>query len=362
MRYVKTYESFRIENLEDLQKIRNFNNSLNLNESLLDDIMDFFKNIWDFLAEKASDVVEFLGDKWNEFKNKINEISGIIINLIGDKLGSVIKNVEKLFGKPANDLTIEDIKNELKNMPKVQTLSSTNEEKNPGEFSEKDPLVQKVLAIFEGIFLVNMLTGFAPLAWILGYFVTGGIVSGMFSSLIITYLAIGIFTTIRNMLYKSAEKTKEKIKDPAFLRKKEELIDYLTGTDTGWKLGCQMSVKEPGYADIDGDGEFDTELMTFKKDDILIYAGVNFYSSGDIKYTTTVRNLNGDILLEPFDSKHVEELNYILKDVVNKTEVDDSKKLPPNKIDWKSARIGDKNTLDRVMASVKKGGPGGSYN
>ena len=87
MRYVKTYESFRIENLEDLQKIRNFNNSLNLNESLLDDIMDFFKNIWDFLAEKASDVVEFLGDKWNEFKNKINEISGIIINLIGDKLG-----------------------------------------------------------------------------------------------------------------------------------------------------------------------------------------------------------------------------------------------------------------------------------
>jgi hypothetical protein len=344
MKYVKTYESFRTENLEDLQKIRNFNNSLNLNESLLDDIMDFFKNIWDHITEKSQDFVDFIGDKWNEFKNKINEISESIINLIGDKLGLVIKNVEKLFGKPANDLTIEDIKNGLKNMPKVQNLSSTNEERAIGEFSEKDPLVQKVLAILEGVFLVNMVSCFAPLAWILAIFVTGGIVSGMFSSVIISYLAIGIFTTIRNMLYKSAEKTKEKIKDSNFLRKKEELIDYLTGTDTGWKLGCEMSKKEPGYADIDQDGEFDTEMMTFKKGDILIFAGVNFYSSGDIKYVTTVRKLSsGETLLEAFITKDIEELNHILKDVVN----NDGKK-----IHWKT--YGDSETLNRVMASVNK--------
>ena len=71
MRYVKTYESFK----SDLYlKNSNFNNSLNLNESLLDDIINFFKNIWDYLKEKASDVVEFLGDKWNEFKDKVSEL------------------------------------------------------------------------------------------------------------------------------------------------------------------------------------------------------------------------------------------------------------------------------------------------
>ena len=353
MRYVKTYESFRIENLEDLQKIRNFNNSLNLNESLLDDIMDFFKNIWDFLVEKASDVVEFLGDKWNEFTSAVSQFTNKIVEAIGDKLGSVIKNIEKIFKKPASDLSFSDIKTGLENMPEVKSFESTNEDHAVGEFKKEDPLVQKILAIFEIIFQVNALSMGVLAMWL------GKVFLGIFIAwpvhLIVSALAVCIFSSIRAALYKSAEKTKEKIKDPAFLRKKEELIDYLTGTDTGWKLGCQMSVKEPGYADIDGDGEFDTELMTFKKDDILIYAGVNFYSSGDILYNTTVRNLNGDILLEPFDSKHVEELNYILKDVVNKTEVDDSKK-----IHYKT--YGDENTLDRVMASVKKGGPGGSYN
>jgi|694.fasta_scaffold143378_4 hypothetical protein len=328
MKYVKTFESFKSD--FDSQNKFNFNTE-SLNENLLDDIMDFFRNIWDHITEKAQDFVDFIGDKWNEFKNKINEISESVTNLIGDKLGLVLKNVEKLFGKPANDLTIEDIKNGLKNMPKVQTLSSTNEEKEPGQFSEKDPLVQKVLAILEGVFLVNMVSCFAPLAWILGFFVTGGIVSGMFSSLIISYLAIGIFTTIRNMLYKSAEKTKEKIKDPAFLRKKEELIDYMTGTDTGWKLGAIMSKGEPGFADITQDGELDTEMMTFKKGDILIFSGVSFYSSGEIKYVTTVRNLNGDILLEPFLSKDVEELNYSIRKTI-----ESGIKQQPTKINMKT--------------------------
>ena len=345
MKYVKTFESFK----NDFNRQNQFNfNTESLNENLLDDIMGFFRNIWDHITEKAQDFVDFIGDKWNEFKNKINEISESVTNLIGDKLGLVLKNVEKLFGKPANDLTIEDIKNGLKNMPKVQTLSSTNEEKTafglpvtgPGQFSEKDPLVQKVLAILEGVFLVNMVSCFAPLAWILGFFVTGGIVSGMFLSLIISYLAIGIFTTIRNMLYKSAEKTKEKIKDPAFLRKKEELIDYMTGTDTGWKLGAIMSKKEPGFADITQDGELDTEMMTFKKEDILIFSGVSFYSSGEIKYVTTVRNLNGDILLEPFLSKDVEELNYsIRKTIESGIKQQPTKSHTP--IDWKSKTYGD---------------------
>jgi len=350
MKYVKTFESFR----NDFNRQNQFNfNVESLNENLLDDIINFFRNIWDYISEKAQDFVDFIGDKWNEFKNKINEISESIINLVGDKLGAVIKNVEKLFGKPAHDLTLEDIKRGLKNMPKVQTLSASNEEftdRAIGEFSDKDPLVQKVLAILEGVFLVNTVSCFAPLAWILGLFATGGIVSGMFLSMITSFLAIGIFTVIRNMLYKSAEKTKEKIKDPAFLRKKEELIDYMTGTDAGWKLGAIMSSKEPRFADITQDGEIDTEMMTFKRGDILIFSGVSFYSSGEINYVTTVRNMNGDILLEPFFSSHVEELNSSIRKTIEsgiKTPVDNDKKVI-----YKT--YGDENTLDRVMSQVNK--------
>lgn len=358
MRYVKTYESFRTENLEDLQKIINFNNSLNLNESLLDDIIDFFKNIWDYLKEKASDVVEFLGDKWNEFKDKVSELANKIVELIGDKLGEVMKNIESVFGKPAQDLSFEDIKRGLQNMSQVQELTKTNEEfdyhKKSGmedmadpSISKDDPLMQKILGIFQFIFKVNMFACFAPLAFVFAYFF--GFYTGMIPSIIVTYIGVAIFGVIRTLLYRSTEKTKEKIKDSNFLRKKEELIDYLTGTDVDYKLGCQMSKKEPGYADIDQDGEFDTEMMTFKKGDILIFAGVNFYSSGDIKYVTTVRKLSsGETLLEAFITKDIEELNYILKDVVNGNEVDDSKK-----IHYKT--YGDGKTLDRVMASAKKG-------
>ena len=354
MRYVKTYESFRTENLEDLQKIKNFNNSLNLNESLLDDIMDFFKNIWDFLAEKATDVAEYLGEKWNQFTSAVSQFTNKIVEAIGDKLGSVIKNIEKIFKKPASDLSFSDIKTGLENMPEVKSFESTNEEHNVGEFKKEDTLVQKILAIFENIFQINVLSMGLLGSWLGKVFL--GLAIAWPVHLLVSAVAVCIFSSIRAALYKSAEKTKEKIKDSNFLRKKQELIDYLTGTDVDYKLGCQMSKKEPGYADIDGDGEFDTEMMTFKKDDILIFAGVNFYSSGDIKYVTTVRKLSsGETLLEAFITKDIEELNYILKDVVKGNEVDDSKKLDSSKIDWKSARIGDKNTLDRVMASVKKG-------
>jgi len=335
MKYVKTFESFK----NDFNRQNQFNfNTESLNENLLDDIMDFFKNIWDFLAEKASDVVEFLGDKWNEFTSAVSQFTNKIVEAIGDKLGSVLKNIEKIFKKPASDLSFSDIKTGLENMPEVKSFESTNEDNAVGEFKKEDPLVQKILAIFENIFQLNALSmGFLG-SWLGKVFF--GLAIAFPVHLIVSALAVCIFSSIRAALYKSAEKTKEKIKDPAFLRKKEELIDYLTGTDTGWKLGCQMSKKEPKYADNDGDGEFDTEMMFFKKDDILIFAGVNFYSSGDIKYVTTVRNLNGDILLEPFHSKHVEELNYsIRKTIESGIKQQPTKSHTP--IDWKSKTYGD---------------------
>jgi hypothetical protein len=210
--------------------------------------------------------------------------------------------------------------------------------------SKDDPLMQKILGIFQLIFKVNMFACFAPLAFVFAYFF--GFYTGVIPSIIVTYIAVSIFGVIRTLLYRSAEDAKSKLKDSKFLAKEQELIEYMTGTDTGWKLGFTMSSGEPGIADITDDGELDTEMMTFKKGDIVIYSGVSFYTSGDIKYVTTVRKMNGDVLLEPFITKDIEELNYILKDVVKGNEVDDSKK-----INFKT--YGDGNTLNRVMASVK---------
>jgi hypothetical protein len=335
MKYVKTFESFK----SDFDRQNKFNfNTESLNENLLDDIMDFFRNIWDHITEKAQDFVDFIGDKWNEFTSAVSQLTNKIVEAIGDKLGSVLKNIEKIFKKSASDLSFSDIKTGLENMTEVKSFESTNEYHNIGEFKKEDPLVQKILAIFENIFELNALSmGFLG-SWLGKVFF--GLAIAFPVHLLVSALAICIFSSIRNMLYKSAEKTKEKIKDPAFLRKKEELIDYMTGTDTGWKLGAIMSKKEPGFADITQDGELDTEMMTFKKEDILIFSGVSFYSSGEIKYVTTVRNLNGDILLEPFLSKDVEELNYsIRKTIESGIKQQPTKSHTP--IDWKSKTYGD---------------------
>lgn len=337
MRYVKTYESFKSD-----MYIKNtkFNYVESLNESLLDDIIDFFKNIWDYLKDKASDVVEFLGDKWNAFKDKVSELANKIVDVIGDKLGEVMRNIENVFAKPAQDLSFEDIKKGLQNLPQVQELTKTNEEfdfhkksgmdnlADPG-ISKDDPLIQKILGIFQLIFKVNMFACFAPLAAVFAF--NFGFYTGMIPSLIVTFLAIAIFGVIRTLLYRSAENAKSKLKDSKFLAKKEELIEYMTGKDSWWKLGFDMTSKEAGLADITQDGEMDTEMMTFKKGDFVISSGVSYYSNGEIKYVTQVANANGDVLLEPFISKDIEELNSILKPILTKSgPVDNTKIVAPN--------------------------------
>ena len=328
MKYIKTYESFKSGDL--YLKNSNFNYIESLNENLLDDIINFFKNIWNYLKDKASDVVEFLGDKWNDFTDRLSEFSNKVVEVVGDKLGEVMKNIESVFGKPAHDLSFEDIKSGLKNIPQVQELTKTNEEfeyhpkagveidgSNPLSISKDDPLIQKILGIFQFIFKLNFASCFVPLAAVFAYFF--GFWTGVIPSILVTYIAVAIFGVIRTLLYRSAEKAKSKLKDSKFLAKKEELIQYMTGSDTGWKLGFEMTSKEPGLADITQDGEMDTEMMTFKKDNFVISSGVSYYSNGDIKYVTTVRNTNGDVLLEPFISKDIEELNYTLKPVLKKS-------------------------------------------
>lgn len=320
MKYVKTFESFK----DDFQNKFNFN-AESLNENLLTDIINFFKNIWDYISEKSKDFFNFIGDKWNEFKNKVGEISKIILNAIGDKLKPFMENIENIFGKSPKDLSLEDIKNGLKNMKEVKTLSSTNEDLDQpiGEFSKSDSMAVKILSILSRVFLVNATACFAPLTYLISLITGLGAIGALASSIIITYIAIIIFMTIRAVLSKSSEKTIEKIKNPRFLTRKQQLIDYITGTGEDMRsdqiikqLGFEMSSKETSFVDNDGDGELDTEMITFKKDDILIFSGICFLSN-EIKYVTTIRK-NNDVLLEPLYTTCVEELNWKLAKILKR--------------------------------------------
>lgn len=205
MKYIKTYESF------------NVNETLDMFTMPVDPIAgaaDVYGDIWNYLKDKASDIVKTLGNKWNEFKGKVSELADKVVELIGDKLSEVIKNIEYIFKSPIQDLTFEDIKRGLQNMPQVQELTKTNEEfdfhkksgmENMGDpgISKDDPLIQKVLGVFQFIFKVNMFMCFAPLAAVFAF--NFGFYTGMIPSIIVTFLAVAIFGVIRTLLYRASE-------------------------------------------------------------------------------------------------------------------------------------------------------------
>lgn len=205
MKYIKTYESFKT------------NETLDMFTMPVDPIAgaaDVYGDIWNYLKDKASDIVKILGNKWNEFKDKVSELADKVVELIGDKLSEVIKNIEYVFKSPIQDLTFEDIKKGLQNMPQVQELTKTNEEfdfhkksgmenmADPG-ISKDDPLIQKVLGVFQFIFKVNMFMCFVPLAAVFAF--NFGFYTGMIPSIIVTFLGVAIFGVIRTLLYRSSE-------------------------------------------------------------------------------------------------------------------------------------------------------------
>ena len=251
MRYIKTYESFKT------------NETLDMFTMPVDPIAgaaDVYGDIWNYLKEKASDIAKTLGNKWNEFKDKVSELADKVVELIGDKLSEVIKNIEYVFKSPIQDLTFEDIKKGLQNMPQVQALTKTNEEfdfhpkagveldgSNPLSISKDDPLIQKILGIFQFIFKLNFLSCFAPLAAVFAFYF--GFFTGVPTSILVTYMAVAIFGVIRTLLYRAMEKPKKEMSE-------EEKND----------LQSWQKIK----SEIEGKGgtwdDFNTRIVQAKKD------------------------------------------------------------------------------------------------
>lgn len=73
-----------------------------------------------------------------------------------------------------------------------------------------------------------------------------------------------------------------KLKDERFLTKKNDLLDYL------YTIGLEQN-PDGQFADINNDGKEDMEMFSFNKGNVEIYAGVAFFSNGDIKYLIIVK-------------------------------------------------------------------------
>lgn len=214
MKYIKTYESF------------NVNETLDMMTMPVDPIAgaaDVYGDIWNYLKGKVSDIVKTLGNKWNEFVDKASEFINKIVELIGERSKEVIKNIENIFAKPLVDLTFDDIKRGLKNMPQVQELNRTNEEfdfhpkagveidgQNPLSISKDDPLIQKILGIFQFIFKLNFVSCFAPFAAVFAFYF--GFYTGIIPSIIVTYIGVVVFGVIRTLLYRASESEKPAVK------------------------------------------------------------------------------------------------------------------------------------------------------
>lgn len=76
--------------------------------------------------------------------------------------------------------------------------------------------------------------------------------------------------------------SENKLKDEGYLQKKQELLDFLYS----FGLETDGSSKE---ADVDQDGDMDTEMFTFEIGNVVMYLGICNFSNGDLKYLCFVK-------------------------------------------------------------------------
>lgn len=113
-------------------------------------------------ADVYGDVKNYLKDKFNAFEEKVEEfVDGIVEELDADK---VLSNIEKYFGKPAQDLSFKDIKLGLEKHN--EAFADRYDAADPyGDEYLGSPLkdvkggpAQKILHILQTITGVNLLT------------------------------------------------------------------------------------------------------------------------------------------------------------------------------------------------------------
>lgn len=197
MKYIKTYENFNYEPM---------------NEGV-------FGDIWNWIKSKIGDLVDYLGDKYNQFVNAIEKLCDSIANVVGDKVDEVADNLEKMFG-PLNSLDFANVKDkiELKFGNQIEKAvrehsgkryeSHMEQEAGQGNVTTNLPkdsgIVQTVLAILQNIFAFNLFSCGIPIAVLLGYLmphVVMGTFVFMLASFIITAIALAVIVSARKLVY-----------------------------------------------------------------------------------------------------------------------------------------------------------------
>lgn len=182
MKHLKTFESF------------------NINETM--DMMTMPVDPIAGAADVYGDVKEYLKDKFSAFEEKVEEfVDGIVEELDADK---VLSNIEKYFGKPAQDLSFKDIK---------LALEKHNESSFVDRYDAADPYgddhmatslkdvkggpAQKILHILQNIVGINLLT-----FGIGGSFIAGiaGLLVGPGLSMIYSCVAFIVLHIIRKLI------------------------------------------------------------------------------------------------------------------------------------------------------------------
>lgn len=178
MKYIKTFESFKLNETQDMMFMP----------------VDPIKGA----AEVYSDIADALGGKFHEALDKVEEVAEAVVEKIGGKASEVLSSVERFFGIPAEELTYDAIvaKLEKSNESFVDKYDETDPYDGHGE-TMTTPLkdikggpVQKILAILQRVFAINMLS-----IGLLGTFVAW--IAGISVSVAVSFLvAIAAFVII----------------------------------------------------------------------------------------------------------------------------------------------------------------------
>ena len=111
------------------------------------------------------------------------------------------------------------------------------------------------------------------------------------------------FTLLESKLGNSKPLISEnKLKDERYLEKKQQLLDYL------YTIGLESN-KDVKEADINNDGEMDTELLTLNRGNVVMYLGICNFSNGGLKYLCFVKTKpKYEIVLKPTFVDTLDEL------------------------------------------------------
>jgi hypothetical protein len=224
MRYIKTYESFKTNETMDM---------MFMPVDPIAGAADVYKEIGNYIKTKMGDLVRYLGDKYNEFIEKFEEICDMIakaIDTAGDKAQA---GLEKLFGTfNLTTMSHDEVKKVILDKYRNQLEEAVESQKanegyywEPSETAKKEihreqetgqggavtslpkdsGIVQTFLSILQNILGINLYSCGVPMAYLISL-VFGSLgmtaVVSMIISLLGGILAIFVIAAARRLVYK----------------------------------------------------------------------------------------------------------------------------------------------------------------